>query len=1038
MEFRVLTFNRRFIPWVLTTALSCALLLPALRPAAAQTGKGHQVTAGRITVRSAEHWRNWELPVSAIDITSDGALQPHFSRDRFNLFDDLETFTRALPEYKLRRGQSGILNVDSTVTYDIKGDLITTKVKGKVVPVYSFFLRPGISRVGSNPAAAANILDGDPDTYWEPDPRDPIENWWIEVDLGRIVPVDSLVLYFADESLGDPFRQFRILTSWFQRTVAQEEDKLELALVFGTNVPNTDQRTFSIPLAQTEASPTWSGRMVETIRIIVSDTKAGRGRLLANEEQWLDIDPSERGDIVYFSQDLQGFEEPVATADDYEALPLERQGRKDYYIRERPRLAEIGAWGWGDNLSPGLVESGGSIQLSGGNFSAAPAFDADFGTNFQHLVWSPIVDRGVMTVDLGSTYWMDAIRVAVFPRAGSRYRLDGYVMRASDGDRDASGELKWRPLSPLEREDNSVDQYRYVQDSFDPPRKMRFVDAIVTSSDPSRRGAYNTGPIIGEYMLYSRGYPAEVVMHSDLIDIQGRNPGRIRWDADIPENTNIEIRTRTGSVLSKIVKYYDASGTEIPFSNWNSLFVTFKGPADTVFVPTTGWSSWSRPYVQPGDRVTSPGQRKFLQLQMRMSTVDKDVAALIRSIEIDLVDPVAGQLLAEIDPVQIQTPGQLDTFTVYVQPQFIERPVGSRSTGFDEVLFNMPASQDLELLELILGLDPSTGEPQRVFHPDGGGFVDDNGMALQVLSSDSDSIWVRLPESVNVLPVRVADRTYNRVTFESEQVPVSQDGQLLTAASYGVLPESERGAVRYFRQTVDGAGRITLTEVDNVAYADLPEPDKGPVRYFRALLGDGDQFPFDAAGDSLDALSYNGLPTDSRGSVSGPGPLVVARFRAPVFVNGTTLRMAVRDSRGGTDEDAPWQNVEAGDATSLTEANTLTIGVPLRTKLLDEFSIIPNTITPNGDGINDEAQIAFSVFKISAPREADVRIFTLSGRRVWRETQMVQRGREAITWTGVDDAGKTVAPGIYLCRLEIDADDADNSAVVTRLIAVAY
>ena len=28
MEFRVLTFNRRFIPWVLTTALSCALLLP--------------------------------------------------------------------------------------------------------------------------------------------------------------------------------------------------------------------------------------------------------------------------------------------------------------------------------------------------------------------------------------------------------------------------------------------------------------------------------------------------------------------------------------------------------------------------------------------------------------------------------------------------------------------------------------------------------------------------------------------------------------------------------------------------------------------------------------------------------------------------------------------------------------------------------------------------------------------------------------------------------------------------------------------------
>jgi hypothetical protein len=296
----------------------------------------------------------------------------------------------------------------------------------------------------------------------------------------------------------------------------------------------------------------------------------------------------------------------------------------------------------------------------------------------------------------------------------------------------------------------------------------------------------------------------------------------------------------------------------------------------------------------------------------------------------------------------------------------------------------------------------------------------------------------RLPESVNILPVGLADRTYHRVTVETEQVPVSQDGQLLTAASYGVLTAFERGDIRHFRQTEDFLGRTTLTQVAAAAYEALPENEKGPVRYFRVLLGDGDQFPFDTDGDSLDASSYNDLPRDSRGSVSGPGPLLVARFRAPVFINGTTLRLDVRDSRGGTEEDAPWQGVEAGDATSLAEANTLTIGVPLRTSLLDEFRILPSTITPNGDGINDEAEILFSVFKISAPREADVQIYTLSGRRVWRQTQIVQSGRESLTWTGVDEAGNTVPPGIYICRLEIDADDADESAVRTRLIAVAY
>ena len=43
----------------------------------------------------------------------------------------------------------------------------------------------GIHGVGSNPTRAGNLIDGDRTTYWSPDPSALLEDWWIEIDLGR-------------------------------------------------------------------------------------------------------------------------------------------------------------------------------------------------------------------------------------------------------------------------------------------------------------------------------------------------------------------------------------------------------------------------------------------------------------------------------------------------------------------------------------------------------------------------------------------------------------------------------------------------------------------------------------------------------------------------------------------------------------------------------------------------------------------------------------------------------------------------------------
>ena len=293
-------------------------------------------------------------------------------------------------------------------------------------------------------------------------------------------------------------------------------------------------------------------------------------------------------------------------------------------------------------------------------------------------------------------------------------------------------------------------------------------------------------------------------------------------------------------------------------------------------------------------------------------------------------------------------------------------------------------------------------------------------------TTGSDSIWVQLPTLLHSL----ADlpKIYNKITTEGDQVPVTGDGLLLSGDTYGLLDDEEKGDILYF----DAGGN----SIDQASYLALDEEERGDVRFFRLLNGAGAQFPFDEVGDSLDVTAYNRLSSREKGNVTGRGPLVRMRYRAPVFLNGTTLRLAVRNTSSGSD--APWQSIAAGDATSLVESNSLTINVPLENKPIDEFSLAPNPFTPNGDGINDEIVIRFSIFKITTSRQVKVKIFTLDGRSVWETTQILDSGHVSIRWSGEDRNGQKVAPGLYLCQLQLDVDNQADGSTQTRLLSVAY
>ena len=98
-------------------------------------------------------------------------------------------------------------------------------------------------------------------------------------------------------------------------------------------------------------------------------------------------------------------------------------------------------------------------------------------------------------------------------------------------------------------------------------------------------------------------------------------------------------------------------------------------------------------------------------------------------------------------------------------------------------------------------------------------------------------------------------------------------------------------------------------------------------------------------------------------------------------------------------------------------------------------------ITPNEDGANDRMTFNFSVGRLSADKAVGVTIFDLSGAAVRKlvERRADPRGDYVLTWSGEDDSGQLVPPGIYLARVEVEVDaDAAAQTSVERLVYVAY
>ena len=131
------------------------------------------------------------------------------------------------------------------------------------------------------------------------------------------------------------------------------------------------------------------------------------------------------------------------------------------------------------------------------------------------------------------------------------------------------------------------------------------------------------------------------------------------------------------------------------------------------------------------------------------------------------------------------------------------------------------------------------------------------------------------------------------------------------------------------------------------------------------------------------------------------------------------------------------QSIESGDARADVGSDGIqVVATQIQKSVLGELRLSTPVITPNGDGVNEEAVIAFNLFDI-ARAGVTVEVYDLAGRRLVSLLDAeASAGPQGPSWAGRDGHGDRVAPGIYLIKVEVDVDDGRQALV--KPIAVVY
>lgn len=154
-------------------------------------------------------------------------------------------------------------------------------------------------------------------------------------------------------------------------------------------------------------------------------------------------------------------------------------------------------------------------------------------------------------------------------------------------------------------------------------------------------------------------------------------------------------------------------------------------------------------------------------------------------------------------------------------------------------------------------------------------------------------------------------------------------------------------------------------------------------------------------------------------------------FRLRLLEHNTPINAYLLGAEG-----IPPHPIAAGNASQLAGTDaTNAFALQARPEL--QLALSTAIISPNGDGRNDAVAIDLVLSQFTAETAVTVEIFDLSGRRVRRlVSEPRPAGFYSERWDGRDEQGALVCPGLYLCRVGVEADFDVFAAV--EPIGVAY
>ena len=209
---------------------------------------------------------------------------------------------------------------------------------------------------------------------------------------------------------------------------------------------------------------------------------------------------------------------------------------------------------------------------------------------------------------------------------------------------------------------------------------------------------------IAEFEVYGEGFVEETTYLTQILDFaQPINWGKIRWSAQAPAGTRIEIRTRTGQTPDPNLYFAENTNGDLDQIELKDYLKIDVGARLAPVYDTEHWSFWSTPYDfaaglqaegvaalswTDGTPLLSPGPSRYIQLGVKLYSTFT-AAPQLEQLSLQFAEaPSAQEVVGEIWPIDVEN-FEPTTFTYIARPVF---EVGD--LGFDHLEIRTPTRVD--------------------------------------------------------------------------------------------------------------------------------------------------------------------------------------------------------------------------------------------------------------------------------------------------------------------------------------------------------